>query len=842
MINVTVADESAVDTPYLVPSIVERKKFQASQQQTTYIYDFLPLFQITLENVWKEYRAKDPHAKVPAQLMKVKELALGANNDLVEVEREVGRNTIGMVAWRMTLSTPAYPNGQDIIVIGNDITFEIGSFGPREDLLFAKASQLARRDGIPRIYLAANSGARIGLAEELKDKFKVSWLVPSEPSRGFLNLYLSDDDYQSLIKSSDTAPVLCTRKADKWEINDIIGKTDGLGVENLRGSGLIAGETSLAYDQTFTLTVVTGRTVGIGAYLVRLGERTIQNQGNQAPIILTGASALNKVLGRNVYLSNVQLGGTQIMYENGVTHMVTKDDFGAVQEIMQWLSYLPERRGQRLPLLLPGVDPIDRKIGFTPTKQPYDPRHFLEGVYDAERSWTSGFFDQDSWHETLGGWGKTVVCGRARLGGIPLGVIAVETRTVEKVIPADPAVATSHETVIQQAGQVWFPDSAYKTAQCIKDFNREELPLMIFANWRGFSGGLMDLYGEVLKFGSYIVDALVEYKQPVTIYIPPCGELRGGAWVVVDPLINPQVMEMYADPTARGGVLEPSGTVEIKFKERDLIKTMHRLDEQLMSLDAQLKANKNDIGITSKIQHRERELMTMYGQIATTFADLHDTPGRMKAKECIREIVPWQQARPYFYNRLRRRMEDEYLRRQFNASQPKPIPHAQLTDTIQRCFKESLVTDKHTNNKNNNSPKSNNKGNKTSQSPSQSPVPATDSASSSPALTQTTSVLTLDEEKMWNDDVAVYSWLQKNPAHWAKWVSSHQPASAIDAAVDSLLKALQSNTLNAAQQQQILSRVQTALKPQSPSPQQQSPSTPKQHNNNQRRQQQKKKK
>lgn len=37
---------------------------------------------------------------------------------------------------------------------------------------------------------------------------------------------------------------------------------------------------------------------------------------------------------------------------------------------------------------------------------------------------------------------------------------------------------------------MWFPDSAYKTAQVIRDFNRERLPLMIFANWRGFSGGM----------------------------------------------------------------------------------------------------------------------------------------------------------------------------------------------------------------------------------------------------------------------------------------------------------------------------------------------------------------
>jgi len=38
----------------------------------------------------------------------------------------------------------------------------------------------------------------------------------------------------------------------------------------------------------------------------------------------------------------------------------------------------------------------------------------------------------------------------------------------------------------------------------------------------------MDLYDEILKFGSYIVDSLVEYKQPVFIYLPPFAELRGG--------------------------------------------------------------------------------------------------------------------------------------------------------------------------------------------------------------------------------------------------------------------------------------------------------------------------
>ena len=83
----------------------------------------------------------------------------------------------------------------------------------------------------------------------------------------------------------------------------------------------------------------------------------------------------------------------------------------------------------------------------------------------------------------MSGWARTVVTGRARLGGIPVGVIAVETRPIETILPADPANPDSEAKVIAQAGQVWFPDSAHKTAQAIFDFNREELPLIIFANW-----------------------------------------------------------------------------------------------------------------------------------------------------------------------------------------------------------------------------------------------------------------------------------------------------------------------------------------------------------------------
>ena len=40
------------------------------------------------------------------------------------------------------------------------------------------------------------------------------------------------------------------------------------------------------------------------------------------------------------------------------------------------------------------------------------------------------------------------------------------------------------------------------------------------------------------------------------------------------------------------------------------------------------------------------------------FADLHDTPGRMKAKGVIRRQVQWAESRKFFYWRLRRRLQE----------------------------------------------------------------------------------------------------------------------------------------------------------------------------------------
>ncbi|XP_061460825.1 acetyl-CoA carboxylase 1 isoform X3 [Rhineura floridana] len=682
-----------INTPYVTKDLLQSKRFQAQSLGTTYVYDIPEMFRQSLIKLWdfmKELVVL-PAPPLPSDMLTYTELVLDDQGQLVHMNRLPGGNEIGMVAWLMTLKSPEYPDGQDVIVISNDITYRIGSFGPQEDLLFLRASELARQQGIPRIYVAANSGARIGLAEEIRHMFHVAWEDPADPYKGFKYLYLTPQDYKRV---SALNSVHCEHIEDegesRYKITDIIGKEEGLGTENLRGSGMIAGESSLAYEDIITINLVTCRAIGIGAYLVRLGQRTIQVENSH--IILTGAGALNKVLGREVYTSNNQLGGIQIMHNNGVTHSTVCDDFEGVYTILLWLSYMPKSVFSPVPILTV-KDPIERIIDFVPTKTPYDPRWMLAGRPNPiqKGQWQSGFFDYGSFLEIMQPWAQTVVVGRARLGGIPVGVVAVETRTVELSIPADPANLDSEAKIIQQAGQVWFPDSAFKTAQAIKDFNREGLPLMVFANWRGFSGGMKDMYDQVLKFGAYIVDGLREYKQPVLVYIPPQAELRGGSWVVIDPTINPRHMEMYADRESRGGVLEPEGTVEIKFRKKDLVKTMRRVDPIYTRLAERLgtpelsPAERKEL--ETKLKDREEFLIPIYHQVAVQFADLHDTPGRMQEKGVITDILEWKTSRTFFYWRLRRLLLEDLVKKKIHDANPE-LTDGQIQAMLRRWFVE----------------------------------------------------------------------------------------------------------------------------------------------------------
>ncbi|KAG1064934.1 hypothetical protein G6F42_026912 [Rhizopus arrhizus] len=156
------------------------------------------------------------------------------------------------------------------------------------------------------------------------------------------------------------------------------------------------------------------------------------------------------------------------------------------------------------------------------------------------------------------------------------------------------------------------------------------------------------------------------------------------------------MMEMYADKQARGGVLEPEGIVEIKYRKPALLATMARLDKQYGDLKKHLESAidvpaEEKAEIKRQLEAREQELLPVYQQIAIQFADLHDRTGRMKAKGVIRKPLEWRHARKYFYWRVRRRLNEEYLIRDIKAATDDGLRREDMMKLVLTWFKADIA-------------------------------------------------------------------------------------------------------------------------------------------------------
>ncbi|CAD6194134.1 unnamed protein product [Caenorhabditis auriculariae] len=689
---------------------IERKRINLRSIGTTYVYDYLELFGHACLDSWKSFYANCKEANspqlfksrlslLPKERKKAYEKGCGRGlinaveivmrngkfdflTDVDEMERRAanGLNECGIVAWRLCLFTPERPNGLEIVVIANDITFQLGSFSVHEDRLFAFASRLARKQKLPQVNISCNSGARIGLASDIADlvcaQFKKSSKGGGESEE--LDYLYIEEMHEDSVKGQ----IVYEKMPDgKLKINAVIGKEEeAIGVENLQGSGLIAGETANAYHEVPTYCFVTGRSVGIGAYTARLAHRIVQARSSH--LILTGFQALNTLLGQEVYSSNSQLGGVDVMHQNGVTHSVVDTDSDGIAQIVKWLGYLPVQKSDFPFIESFGIDTKLRDVQLPPATDQgcYDVRRLIDSGPTEPRK---GICDTGSFEEIMSNWAKSFVTGRARIGGIPIGVLSSELLSTEYVVPADPASTASHAQTIRRAGQVWYPESAFKTAEAINDFNREGLPLLFLASLRGFSGGQRDMYDMVLKFGAEIVNALRNYRMPVIVYIPHGGELRGGAWAVIDSQINPGFIHMVADETSRGGILEPSAIVGLKFRSEKIVDFQKRSSVE-MKMVLEMEPERID-------KEWKQNADKLYRLAAVEFADLHDRCEAMLAKGAVKYLTTVQASRNLFIWILRVEIVKVHLVERFLRRHPK-CPHSEAYEWIDAKAKKKKLS------------------------------------------------------------------------------------------------------------------------------------------------------
>jgi acetyl-CoA carboxylase/biotin carboxylase 1 len=146
-------------TPYETSQKFEIQRAEAmASSDTLYVYDWPELFESATEKLWLDsgllahperdledfFECKEliMHDSVTQSAMIKGWTAKDAEERgyLMPIVREAGKNDCGMVAWHLKLRTPEYPQGRELVVICNDITFQAGSFGTKEDIFFFKVN------------------------------------------------------------------------------------------------------------------------------------------------------------------------------------------------------------------------------------------------------------------------------------------------------------------------------------------------------------------------------------------------------------------------------------------------------------------------------------------------------------------------------------------------------------------------------------------------------------------------------------------------------------------------------------------------------------------------------
>lgn len=185
--------QSGEETQDVQVDALRKRRAVARKAGSTYAPEFLGLLEAALVKIWSAYQ-RQSEAAVPKELLKAQALGLVEGT----LKETPGASDIGMLAWRLLLRTPEFPGGRSVVLIANDVTHQAGSFGVKEDHLFQQATAYARQRGLPRVYIACNSGARVGLVEEIIPKLQVKWKDVEDPAKGFE--YLSHG-LQCLIRS-----------------------------------------------------------------------------------------------------------------------------------------------------------------------------------------------------------------------------------------------------------------------------------------------------------------------------------------------------------------------------------------------------------------------------------------------------------------------------------------------------------------------------------------------------------------------------------------------------------------------------------------------------------------
>src|SRR5277367_1170506 len=384
-------------------------------------------------------------------------------------------------------------NGRLCMVIANDATVKAGAFFPMTAKKVLRAQTIALENRIPTLYLVDSAGVFLPLQEDV---------------------FPDTDDFGRVFRNN-------------------------------------AVMSSLGVPQ---ITAIMGMCVAGGAYLPVMTDTVLMTEGSG--LFLAGPSLVQAAIGQKT--DPEELGGATMHSEiSGTVDFKEPDDASCLARLRSLVGKIGERqhRGGRAEGLAGGGEVFNR-VAFDAVKDAPrfaaedlyglidpDPAKAATNVYDM-REVIGRIVDRSEFDEYKEEFGRTVLCGYARIGGRAVGIVANQ-----KVHQSQTALDGSKRT---EFGGVIYTESAQKAARFIMDCNQSLIPLIFLHDVNGFMVGKDAEWSGIIRAGAKMVSAVSTSVVPkITVIVG--GSFGAGHYAMCGKAYDPRFI--FAWPTARYAVM-----------------------------------------------------------------------------------------------------------------------------------------------------------------------------------------------------------------------------------------------------------------------------------------------
>jgi len=413
--------------------------------------------------------------------------------------------------------------GRLCMIIANDATVKAGAFFPMTAKKVIRAQTIALENRIPTLYLVDSSGVFLPLQEDV---------------------FPDTDDFGRVFRNN-------------------------------------AVMSSLGIPQ---ITAIMGMCVAGGAYLPVMTDTVLMTEGSG--LFLAGPSLVQAAIGQKTEAE--ELGGASMHAEiSGTVDFKEPNDHLCIARLRSLVGKIGERTGLSAnPATTTAAREVFNAIPFDPEHDAprfsageiyglLNPEPGASNVYDM-REVIARLVDRSEFDEYKTDFGRTVLCGYARIGGRAVGIVANQKTNQSQTVAMGPS-AGSHRI---EVGGVIYTEGAQKAARFIMDCNQSLVPLIFLHDVNGFMVGKDAEWSGIIRAGAKMVSAVSTSVVPkITVIVG--GSFGAGHYAMCGKAYEPRFL--FAWPTARYAVMSGASAANTLAEVR--ARQMERIGKVLSDAD-----------------------------------------------------------------------------------------------------------------------------------------------------------------------------------------------------------------------------------------------------------------